>query len=787
MEKRILLRAGIKKHKGSLVGIWILLFLTTLSLCTVIFVSMNGNRYVQEEIRRIGFGTLTAWVSDVPDTEELAENIGQQEGVESVSIQELVFSDYEANGTESDSEGQLLVWNPEKNSYRFLKNDFSGYADAPNEIDENEIYVSPSMRNILNLQVGDTISFRIARSGKIASFIVAGYFEDPVMGSSIIGMKSFLISQKTYDAMIQIIQTEGSDALARTGAMLHITEDRSASLTVSDLNQRLNENTSLSEYTEYVHSADTMASFMLILQNAFCGFLAAFSIVLLFTVLIVLAHSISGIIEQDWKNIGILKTIGIGGRELIQIQTIQYMLSIVLGLLAGVFGSVPIEKVVSQSIVTTSGVLVPAGIPILPSIVIFILLTALILLFIVWKLRGIHEISPIDTIQMKGKKEGELKQKKYRKQFQISGKSVHLQLAIRQVLSGKKHYLAACLVAVLLVFVTSMAGRMYDWLGADGQGMMDAFNPANLDMGIQVLGDLSQDEMEQIVRSYTEITDSYELAMQNVSVNGTNYTANVITEPERFHISSGKTSSEADEVVLTEMAADDLGVEIGDTVTIRGDAGTQKYRVSGIYHCANDMGANIGMSREGYLKIGNDDPRIWCHHYFLADSAQKQAITRELESTYGGDVHIHENTWPGLSGIIYAMQMLLLTLYILSVVFVAIVTVMTGSKILEFERRDMGIYKSIGFSSQKLRIIFSIRYGVVAVIGAVIGIMLANQLTDPLVSLIMRMEGISNFASNPDLLTIVMPGILVVCMFVFFAYLASGKIKRTDMSILTVE
>ena len=36
MENQILIRAGIKKHKGSLLGIGILLFLTALSLTAVV-------------------------------------------------------------------------------------------------------------------------------------------------------------------------------------------------------------------------------------------------------------------------------------------------------------------------------------------------------------------------------------------------------------------------------------------------------------------------------------------------------------------------------------------------------------------------------------------------------------------------------------------------------------------------------------------------------------------------------------------------------------------------------
>ena len=45
-------------------------------------------------------------------------------------------------------------------------------------------------------------------------------------------------------------------------------------------------------------------------------------------------------------------------------------------------------------------------------------------------------------------------------------------------------------------------------------------------------------------------------------------------------------------------------------MSVGGDAGEAEYVITGIYQCANEMGANLGMSREGYLKIGRDDPQI---------------------------------------------------------------------------------------------------------------------------------------------------------------------------------
>ena len=161
LEHQILIRAGIKKHKGSLLGIGILLFLTALSLTAVLMTAFVGNRYIREEMERLGFGDLTAWASNVPDADFLTESIRGQEGVEAAETQRLIFSEYEANGMESDSEGQLVPWTG--SGYRFFRSDLSGYAETPEEIGEEEVYVSPSMKSMMDLKPGDAVTFPIAR------------------------------------------------------------------------------------------------------------------------------------------------------------------------------------------------------------------------------------------------------------------------------------------------------------------------------------------------------------------------------------------------------------------------------------------------------------------------------------------------------------------------------------------------------------------------------------------------------------------------------------------------
>ncbi len=783
METKIMLMANLKKHKNGLAGIFVVMLLAMTALGTALTVWSNSDTYVRAEIVRAGFGDLTIWVSGVPDNSNLTADIESLPEIERVEVQPLIYSNYTANEQESDSEGQLILYHPEENRYHFFRDDLSGYMESPDKIAEGEVYVSPSMVSMFGTQIGDEITFPIARAGKNLTLTVKGFYEDPFMGSSMIGMKGFLISEADRNEALSILQNAGIDGLARDGAMLHIFPMEKTGLNESELNSLINGKTHISQYSEDVHGRNAIAGFMVILQNAFCGFFLAFVLILLFVVMIVIGHSISSTVETDTVNMGILKTIGFTSWKLRMLQMYQYLLPITVGMLLGLVISIPLSSLVANMTLTTIGIKIPTDLPFIWIILSFTFIWAILMGFVIVRTARIGKVKPMQAIRRD-------EEKVYfnpNRTVSAFGTGLHLRLAYRQLTSGKRWYIGALTVAALLVFFASVIGRMDAWLGSDGKGMMDAFNPADHDIGVQSFGSLTHEEFENTIRLYSDITDTYVLAMPSVSVNGVNYTANVIDQPERFHLLKGKTCTAENEIVLTEFVADNFGVSIGDMVTVRGDSGSGEYIVSGIYSCANDMGDTVGMNREGYLHIGQDHPNLWCWHYFLSDASQKSAIAEALEDAYGGDVHVHENTWPGLFGIILAMRLLMIFMYSMAAVFILIVTVLTGSKILVSEQKNLGIYKAIGFQTNWLRLTFALRFGIVAVIGSVIGIILAAFLTDPLVSAVMRLAGISNFASAPGLGTILLPAGIVILLFIAFAYLASGKIRKSGLTILITE
>ena len=399
MEFWILLRANLRRHRGGLLGVFLLIFLVSLSLATVLTVWHNSASYLTAELDRAGYGDATAWVANAPNG--LPAEIAALDLVERVEEQKLIHTNYRINEQESDSEGQLILYRPAENRYRFFASGLSGYAPPPEEILPGTVWVSPSLASMFGANIGDEITFPIARSGRELTLTIAGWYEDPFMGSSMIGMKGFLVSESDRQTALDILANAGIDALARDGAMLHIFAAEEG-VTAADFSAAINDSTSLPRYTELAHSREAIRGFMLVLQNAFGGFLLAFAAVLLLAAMAVLGHQISSGIRQDYTSLGILKTLGMTGGGLRKLQLAQYFAAILPGMLPGLLLAPAVSGVAGRMTLTTTGFLVPTSLPLALCLPALALVLALLAAFLLWKLGRLRRVTPLGAIRGEG-------------------------------------------------------------------------------------------------------------------------------------------------------------------------------------------------------------------------------------------------------------------------------------------------------------------------------------------------------------------------------------------------
>ncbi len=771
---RILLPATLKKQKGSILCILLLMLLTALCMFTSVTLLASGEGSVSAEMDRLGFGSFTAWVNGNEQT--LQSEMEALPDVEKVTAQPIIYSGYQINGAYSDNEGQLIVYDGSV-TYRFI--DEQGERIETPVIRPGEIYISPAMQSSFDVKIGDTIRFELSRQNGFKDFTVAGYFADGFMGSSMIDMKSFLICEADkMDAVRIISSAEDYDRLGYTGAMLHVFQRENSALTDAEFHKLVQENTELPLHTEFTYNKASIGSYMLLLQNILSGFLLVFSAVLLIVCLVVISHSLSAVLEQDRRDLAILKTMGFTGRKLQGVYFLIYGMAVMIGLLAGLLLALPLSQRIAGGMVTSTGMLISVVMPRGIMAAIFAVLLLLLGGFLLLRTAKIMTVRPMQTIRAQDAGKGAASP--------IRKKRLALWLAIRTLLSGKKKYVGLLIISMLLSLFLSIIGTMGTWLGPNGEGLMNAFSVADHDLGVQPFNNtVPMDEIERVINWYSPVRETYELAMESVTVNGTEYTANVLNNTDYFHVLSGKVCG-GNEVLITDTVASEQGLAIGDTVRIAAGGRAEEYTVSGIYMCANGMGSNIGLSMAGYSKIGDITGFIWCYHYILEDGGVRDYAMQYLQEHYTG-IDVHTNSWSGLDGIVSMMHLLILVIYLVAALVILTSVALISGKLLSAETSDTAIYKSMGFRGSVLRFSFALRFLLVSAVGAAIGTLISALLSGKLIGSLFKSFGIGEFAASPGILGILLPTVIVTALFFGFALLLSRKIGRVNMIRLISE
>ncbi|MCM1143841.1 MAG: ABC transporter permease [Blautia sp.] len=790
MKYKTLLRANLKSQKGSFAGIGILVLIITVSLCAVLSIWKNANAYEEAQLERIGYGQITYWLLGGFDRDNLLAQLQGMEDVEKAEMQEIVTCDtYVVYGTDEMTEVsgtlQMVEWGNPQYDYAIYRSDLTGMNPAPEGLEDGEIYVSPAFTSLYNVQIGDRIEIPVAEGEEKEIYTIKGYFEDAVEGSALMGIKQALMTEGDLERLAARIDAAGEKALAQNAVMVHVFQKADSDLKPAEFSEVLNEKTDLSKIPGFSYSRSAIKGFMLILQNLFAGFLMVFVLVLLIVAIIVIGHNISSSIEQDYVDMGILKAVGYTQADLRIVQMLQYLAVVVCGILPGIPLSALAVRGINRLTVPVVGLFIPADIPVGESVLSLVALLLLILGFVCVKTAKIANITPIRAIR------GGAEDIYFKSRFlaPIHQKGLSFWLAYRQLVSGKKQYLSVVFVSALLVFFLSLIVRMGAWLGPDGKGLMDSFTASSYDLGIIYTDESLREEVEELMETEAGIQDVYQFTRSRAFLNQVDYLINVCSTAEYFHILEGRTCRYQNEIVVTDLVAEELGISIGDMVTVSSFGKELDFIICGVYQCANDMGANFALTKEAYEQFAVEEAKqiSYWNFYLLENTSLVDEMIETLQNTYGEQLELDENTWSGTDAIVAAASSMMMFMFVVAIIFILVTVSMTGGKILYKEQRDMGIYKSLGFVSAKLRLAFSLRFGMAGTAGSLLGMALSAYLTDPLATAMLKICGIGRFTSNLTLFRMLLPVAAVGVLFLVFAYLLAGKVKRVEVGILIVE
>ena len=134
-----------------------------------------------------------------------------------------------------------------------------------------------------------------------------------------------------------------------------------------------------------------------------------------------------------------------------------------------------------------------------------------------------------------------------------------------------------------------------------------------------------------------------------------------------------------------------------------------------------------------------DDMHLSYLGYILEDQSQGAGIEEELNRQFGEILTASYDETSMDSTYQLAIHAMTLVVYIFSAIFALVTVHMVCSKAFLKERRDIGIYKALGFTSTRLRLQFAVRFFMVAVLGAAAGSVAAAVFTGNMLSCILRL------------------------------------------------
>ncbi len=784
MEIITLVRANIRHRKGSFTSIVILMMIISSALLAILSIQDDIYHSIEEAHQRLQTGDVISMMDTKEWSEDMWRRIKENELVEDIQCTDTIPVDtYRYNDREYS--GNTIFLQELKPGYRLFHPDGRGYLTDPPELKTGECYVSRGMQTNLSCRIGDRITMAAPSGDHV--FRIAGVIEDPMLGASVIGWKNVYISHEDF----QMIQGEnqklpgrGKEAsMAVTQIAIYKSQD--CGLTDERFARELNLETGFADMSFGVITKQQSMHYTYLFPEIICSILIIFVLLLVVVVVVIICHSISSGIEMEYTTLGVMKSQGFSQERIRIIFIVQYLLAQAAGVLAGIFPAMPLNRMAEYIFSPITGILPEGKLSLDMYVVVIAGIFAFSILCMVIITGRIAKISPVRAMAG-GRKEIWFDS---RGRLPITKRALSASLALRQFTSNKRQYAGITAIVSILVFfmVTMMVlGNVITATSAwESMGIIYS------DIDIKYKGEPSQEtvgEVERIIKKYSGIDGAWRsCGNYYFSVDGEQIMTCIWSVPEEIRaVSQGRVPLYDNEIVMTEIAADRMGLKVGDKVTIGYQDRKAEYMISGLNQYMNDAGNNISMTKSAAGHLGNSF-FVWYWGYILSDRSVGRQTADEINKSFGDELEAVYNEELMDETYQLAIHFMTAVVYIFSLIFAVVVVYMVCARAFLRERRDIGIYKAVGFTAGRLRLQFAVRFLIVAASGSLFGSGLAAACSEKLLSSFLRMVGISSFQVPFGFLTFAVPVLLICLCFFGFAFLAAGRIKKVEVKELVAE
>lgn len=729
--------------------------------------------------------------ANIPDVNLVAVNSGEKEkimkwieteapGVKDYGYQEMLSVEqknlHRENGKKFNAEGLSL----------FLSEESSDYCKGfdPNggalHLQDDEIGMPAFLMDKNDLKVGDKV--RISLNGRDKTFTLKTVVKDAAFGNDMVGMSRIFMNSDMYKEFKKT-GSEQTYALyfINVSSISEFTEAQNLQSFPSVLNT-----VSRSMYS-MIYSFDLILAALLILVGI-CMILIAL-LVLRFTLLFTM--------EEEYREIGIMKAIGLRDKAIRRLYLVKYTFLVSSGAFLGLLISVPISCIMVAG-VSVNMIMEDSGVNFFVNILCTLLIIFLVMLFCMNCTRKLSRITAISAIR--GGHSGEsfakasalylFKQKYLR---------VPAYLGINDMLTHLKRYalllVTFCISFVLITIPLNTINTMQSsemaskfTVNTDSavyikkiEGKQDSAyrNSAQLKKGMQRV------EREMKEKGYdAELTASsiYFLPFHAPGKKGNTKIMSLQIQgrnTEYLDYLEGSAPVLENEIAFSRLILEDKNWHIGDRIEADLNGETYKFIITGSYADYMQLGssarlnAKLDLSKVDMFEYWNVnvDMKTDKSQTELKDTLQKQFPDYEW---YTAQEIVDRN----IGGIQESLSELLIPMTAMLCAVIMLITLLMEKLFIVREKGEIAMMKSIGFRNSSIRswqVIRMILVALVSMLAAVPLSMLSNRfMLEPIFAI---MGADVHIQIDPVQVYLIYPGVLllgIICATIF----ATGQIKR---------
>lgn len=682
---------------------------------------------------KAGIPNLMAGVMDKVETTPLEEDIREHSDLYSkIEYEELTFIDPRqvtfSDGTDAGFDSNYII-----ESIDSLKEKIFDKNNEPlTEVHKGEAYVAEKMLNLSDIKIGDTIVIHC--NDYELSLKVAGSFKDAPLGSVLMGMGRIMINDEDCATLY-----EKAKEVGLTGKLYLLHTDSPEKL--QNIINELPTTFIFMGTIDFVKSSYLMDMIVAML-------LMVVSIILIAVALIVLRFTISFTISSEFREIGVMKAIGITDMKIRSLYLVKYLAISIFGTMIGIIISFPFTSFLIN--LSSNTIMMDEGGSLLINIVCGIAVIIIIMLFGLLCTRKAKKLSPIDAIR--NGQSGE----RFRKKGFLRLNKTRLRpttfLAGNDVLSSKKKYLLIIVIIILTMLPVQFLDIVSSTLGSkeilSTLGMVSshaAFSLNYPDYNYTTDGSgkqLLENKLSEIEKKLNENGIPARVHMEIFLSSKEEYkgkTTKVLalqgvgTKTTEYRYIKGSAPKAPDEIAIQPNTAKDLGADIGDTISVY--IGNQKYDmlITGFYNAITNMGQGIRLY-EGLDVDYNYNAGTFGTQLSFTDNPSDKEIQDRLEKIKElfpelSDFKTGGELAESITSVGPMFRKMVSIFLILSIIIIVMVAVLMERSMVIKETGEIATIKAIGFTDWKVVKWHGKRFLFTGIVSAVISGLLALPLT----------------------------------------------------------